>query len=98
MLIGREIGGTLFPMNGGFTYSDPTILGANKGNIEIHPNTTGIYHTHGSNDPGFDNNNFSPRDLMTSRNAMLNMYLMTPNGKPMQFSSPLSGGLDRCNP
>lgn len=98
ILISREIGGTIYLNNGGYSYTTPVVLGSSSGNISIQSNSTAIYHTHGSNDPGYDNNNFSSRDIQTSRETGLNMYLGTPDGQAVQYFNPFSGGINRCNP
>jgi len=92
--VGREFGGTVYPSGGGYTYTAPIMLGGAGGSLNILSGSSAIYHTHGSNDPGYDNNNFSPRDIQTSFETGLNMYLGTPDGGPVQFFSPISGSGD----
>jgi RHS repeat-associated protein len=86
---GAEYAGRIYSNpNGTFSYTAPvkgTLAGSNPG--PIGPNNVGDYHTHGANDPGYDNENFSnPGDItgITADNAASpggNIgYLGTPMG------------------
>lgn len=43
-------------------------------------NTTAIYHTHGSGEPGYNNEIFSLADVMYSIGNRVNSYVGTPGG------------------
>ena len=54
------------------------------------------WHTHGGNDPGYDNENFSPADTNFSDNYGLDGYLITPNNQFRQYI-PGGGDINRGN-
>jgi hypothetical protein len=41
--------------------------------------------THGGNDPGYDNENFSPRDKANAQGEHVDSYLGTPNGTIREY-------------
>jgi hypothetical protein len=70
-----------------FSYTQPvagTVDSVNIGNPQTTvPNGTAAsasYHTHGGPDPRYDNENFSPQDLLSDRLAGVDGYLGTPAG------------------
>lgn len=70
-----------------FSHTRPvagTVSSVNIGNpsTSVPPGTTASasYHTHGGPDPRFDNENFSPQDILSDRLAGVDGYLGTPAG------------------
>jgi hypothetical protein len=43
------------------------------------------WHTHGGNDPGYDNENFSPQDKANARREHVDSYLGTPGGTIREY-------------
>lgn len=82
---GREYGGWVYKNSDG-TYSyDPPVQGTKDGmtNMPAKPANGEVwYHTHGANDPGYDNENFSdtPGDKGYSKQESATGYLATPSG------------------
>jgi len=84
----REHGGWIYlNADNTFGYTRPvagTVASVNLGDPEQSvPNGTrasASYHTHGGPDPRFDNENFSPQDLLADRIVGVDGYLGTPAG------------------
>lgn len=78
----REYGGYIYRnKDGTYSYTSP-VKGSQAGLTSLGnkpKNTTADYHTHGSNDPGYDNNNFSKADKKDNKKSGLNGYLGTPS-------------------
>ena len=51
------------------------------------PGTTNAarLHTHGGNDPGYDNEHFSPQDMRNARHDQVPSYLATPHGSIQRY-------------
>ncbi|MDL5367279.1 DUF4329 domain-containing protein [Xanthomonas sp. NCPPB 2654] len=90
---GAEYAGRIYRNpNGTFSYTSPSrgsMAGSSPG--PVGPNSVGDYHTHGANDPGYDNENFSNPDItgITADNAAAQNgnigYLGTPAGKIKKY-------------
>ena len=84
----REHGGWVYRnADGSFGHTDPVagqVASVNIGNpmtaIPGGTQATATYHTHGGPDPRYDNENFSPQDILSDRIAGVDGYLGTPAG------------------
>lgn len=84
----REHGGWIFRKpDGSFNSTNPVAGGVASVNIgnpvtSVPPGTaaTASYHTHGGPDPRYDNENFSPQDILSDIQAGVDGYLGTPAG------------------
>jgi RHS repeat-associated protein len=83
---------------GAYTYSLPRQgkkASSDPGSCPVTGSNRGVYHTHGGNDPGYDNENFSPADKAFSDDDKQPIYLGTPNGLIKKYIpvpvSPLNG-------
>ena len=84
----REHGGWVYRnADGSFGHTDPVggqVASVNIGNpttsVPDGTRATATYHTHGGPDPRFDNENFSPQDILSDRIAGVDGYLGTPAG------------------
>lgn len=84
----REHGGWIYRnADNTFGYTNPvagTVSTINIGNpatsVPMGTTASASYHTHGGPDPRFDNENFSPQDLLSDRLARTDGYLGTPAG------------------
>ena len=87
---GKEYGGVIYTKpNGSSSYTAP-VPGGQAGVIipfNTSPPATGWYHTHGANDPGYDNENFSSADLNISNSRNIPGYLGTPSGAIKEYTS-----------
>lgn len=96
----REHGGWVYRnADNTFGYTDPvagTVASVNLGNpVSSVPNGTrasASYHTHGGPDPRYDNENFSPQDLLGDRIVGVDGYLGTPAGF-MKFHNHRTGDI-----
>lgn len=96
----REHGGWIYRnADNTFGYTDPvagTVASVNLGNpVSSVPNGTrasASYHTHGGPDPRYDNENFSPQDLLGDRIVGVDGYLGTPAGF-MKFHNHRTGDI-----
>lgn len=83
----KETGGYVYRNpDGSYSYTAPT-TGSSDG-ITLPPpppTTTADYHTHGSDDPGYNNNDFSQTDKDGNINGGINGYLGTPEGGIKKF-------------
>jgi RHS repeat-associated protein len=88
--------------DGSYSYTAPnrgTVASSSHGSIgSLPPGTTnaGLYHTHGSATPGYDNEHFSPQDRGNARREHVPSYLATPGGKVLKFD-PNTGRVTRLN-
>jgi RHS repeat-associated protein len=88
----REYGGWVVQNSDGtFSYTAPNIgsgAGVNPGPKPT--NAVADYHTHGSNDPGYDNNNFSPQDTGSNpggnQGENVNGFLATPDSSIKKYN------------
>ncbi len=83
---------------GAYSYTAPnrgTKDRSNPGSCPILGHNEGAYHTHGGNDPAYDNENFSPADKDFSDSENLPLYLGTPMGDIKKYvpvpGNPLKG-------
>ena len=84
----REHGGWIYRnADGSFNSTDPVagdVASVNIGNpvTAVPPRTVAAasYHTHGGPDPRYDNENFSPQDILSDNLAGVDGYLGTPAG------------------
>jgi len=85
-----------------YSYTSPnrgTVDRSSHGSIDSLPSGTtnaGLYHTHGSATPGYDNKHFSPQDKGNARREHVPSYLATPGGKVLK-SDPDTGRVTRLN-
>ena len=85
-----EFGSAIYKNSDG-TYSYTTAnIGANSQtyiNENLPEGTTreGAIHSHGSEDPGYDNNNFSPGDKSAADALKQNEYVVTPSGELKEY-------------
>lgn len=84
----REHGGWIYRnRDGTYGYTDPvagTVASVDIGAKSSVPRGTlasASYHTHGGPDPRYDNENFSPADLLSDRLQQVDGYLGTPAGQ-----------------
>ncbi|MCP1106292.1 DUF4329 domain-containing protein [Serratia nevei] len=82
---GREYGGRICKnKDGTYTYTAPipgTLDQTFVGSCPAGKKNAGDYHTHGANDPGYDNENFSSVDTRGNDAENVPGYLGTPGGK-----------------
>ncbi len=84
----REHGGWIYRnADGSFGRTEPIagqVASVNIGNpanmVPANTRATASYHTHGGPDPRFDNENFSPQDILSDIQAGVDGYLGTPAG------------------
>lgn len=83
----REYGGWVY-RHGDGTYSSTNPVPGTAASVDIGPptrvpsgtTTTASYHTHGGFDPRYDNENFSPQDILADVLSGVDGYLATPSG------------------
>ena len=86
----KEFGSALYQNKDG-TYSYAVAYIGSEASTEVNENipkgTTreGAIHTHGSEDPGFDNNEFSPTDKSAADSYKQNEYVVTPSGDLKEY-------------
>jgi len=89
-----EYAGWVYQGSGGnYSYTAPiqgTMAGSNPGAPLPGATSVGIYHTHGADVPGFDNNIFSPQDTGVFNAGYFQGYLGTPSGTVQQYD-PFTG-------
>ena len=99
IVLGQEFAGTTYQNpNGTYSYTAPnggTLAGSSHG--PINSNTTGLYHTHGANDPGYANEYYSPLDQSNAINLGIPSYLGTPSGKTFSID-PSTGQIRTLGP
>ncbi|MFZ1976638.1 MAG: DUF4329 domain-containing protein [Bacteroidota bacterium] len=71
--------------NGTYSYTTPIPLGEAGGNLQKPYGTVALYHTHGANTPGMNNENFSGADKIAAAELPGNSYLGTPQGVIKKF-------------
>ena len=88
----REYAGRICQMwfgLGSCTYTPP-IPGSKDhstpGTCPFGNSNVGMYHTHGGNDPGYDNEHFSPKDKDAADREQVPSYLGTPSGNALQYT------------
>jgi hypothetical protein len=87
--------------DGTYTYTPPnkgTKDGSNIGPpCSKGAKNEGDYHTHGADDPGYDNENFSPADKEGIDGDMLPGFLGTPKGRIKKYTpDPTRTGHGKC--
>jgi len=87
---GKEYGGWVYQNSDG-TYSYTAPVPGTKDGLILPPRppgkkTTGDYHTHGANDPGYKNEDFSNRDKSGNDATGTTGYLGTPSGKIKKYT------------
>ena len=89
---GREYAGRIYQNSDGtYSYTAPnkgTKSGSCPGETPADKKNEGYYHTHGSDDPGYDNENFSPEDKNFANNEGKPGYVGTPSGKTKKYDPP----------
>jgi len=78
---------------GWWSYTEPnkgTMDKSNPGSCPWNGKNGGMYHTHGANDPRYDNENFSPQDKSVADAEKVPSYLGTPSGEIKKYN-PASG-------
>ncbi len=95
----REYGGWIYRnADGSFAHTAPVRgepAGVDIGHPSVVPagtTATASYHTHAAFDPRFDNENFSPQDILANRIFQVDGYLGTPAGW-MKYHDVRSGGI-----
>jgi uncharacterized protein RhaS with RHS repeats len=84
---GREYAGFIIQNeNGTYSYTTPIPLGEVGGNLQKPQGTVALYHTHGANTPGINNENFSGADKIAASDLPGNSYLGTPQGVIKKFN------------
>lgn len=84
---GREYGGWIYRNTDG-TYSYVAPSKGGKDGLILPKKPAGVcadYHTHGANDPGYDNENFSPTDKASNDRLPGPGYLGTPGGRIKKY-------------
>jgi RHS repeat-associated protein len=88
----KEYGGMIYKNpDGSYSYTKPnegTKDSVNPGGPSASPKgtqPTGYYHTHGENDPGYDNENFSTPDKNYAHRYKIDGYLGTPSGALKEY-------------
>ncbi|MDD4910182.1 MAG: DUF4329 domain-containing protein [Candidatus Omnitrophica bacterium] len=86
---GREYGGWVYENpNGTYSYTKPypgSKAGTSLGPRPSGGRVVGDYHTHGANDPGYNNENFSLQDIADNRRSGTTGYLGTPSGAVKKY-------------
>jgi hypothetical protein len=87
---GIEYGGSIYKKNdGSYSYTQPN-KGAKDhvsfGHCPLFHDRAGYYHTHGSDDPGYDNENFSRQDKQMADDNNVPSYLGTPHGDIKEYT------------
>nr|VFK64474.1 MAG: protein of unknown function (DUF4329) [Candidatus Kentron sp. UNK]VFK71103.1 MAG: protein of unknown function (DUF4329) [Candidatus Kentron sp. UNK] len=84
---GREYGGMVYKNpDGTYSYAPrnrgtlDSVDSGGPGSVPSGTKATAYYHTHGSNDPGYDNEVFSPLDVGYANHYKIDGYLGTPGG------------------
>jgi len=78
---------------GSYSYTEPnagTVASSNPGTCPITGSNEGYYHTHGGDDPRYDNENFSPADKRISDFEQKPGFVGTPHGDIKEYL-PISG-------
>ena len=106
---GREYGGWIYQNSDGtYSYTESNSgsrAGTSLGPVPQGVQITGDYHTHGANDPGYDNENFSQTDKIGNDQMNTTGYLGTPSGTIKRYDPstsqetiiPQSGGCPASN-
>ena len=84
----REYGGWIY-RNGDGTYGYTAPIAGTPSSVDIGPKSSipggttasASYHTHAAADPRYNNEDFSPSDLLTDRLQRVDGYLGTPAGQ-----------------
>ncbi len=87
---GREYAGRVYQNSDGtFSYTEPnqgTKAASSPGDVPDDTKGVGRYHTHGKDDPGYDNEHFSGPDRDNARNEQVDSFLGTPSGSIQKFT------------
>ncbi len=90
IVMSKEFGSAIYQNSDGtFSYTI-AYIGSQAGteiNENIPEGTTRVsaIHSHGSEDPGYDNNNFSPTDKTAAESIGQNEYVVTPSGQLKEY-------------
>ena len=90
IVMSQEFGSAIYKNSDG-TFSYTTAYIGSQAGTEINENipagTTreSAIHAHGSEDPGYDNNNFSPTDKNAAESIGQNEYVVTPSGQLKEY-------------
>jgi hypothetical protein len=82
----REYSGEVVRARGGYQYTAPRRYGQHSS--EVRTGTLGYeagYHSHGADNPGYDDENFSPQDRKVADDSGKPMYVLTPSGNLMRY-------------
>lgn len=86
---GKEYGGKIYENDDGtYSYTPPnpgTKDSVDPGSVPPGRKDAGTYHTHGSNDPGYDNENFSQDDIDYFEGSGEPGYVGTPSGDTKKY-------------
>jgi len=84
---GREYQGEIVSTPEGYSSTEPRPGTQTGGTVNTGiPNYDGYYHSHGANDPGYDNENFSSRDA--NGNFCCDKKIADGTGKPAYLVTP----------
>ncbi|MCC7517509.1 MAG: DUF4329 domain-containing protein, partial [Pseudomonadales bacterium] len=86
---GREYAGRVYEnADGSYSYTEPNPGTKDSSTPPSVPDGTqnaGRYHTHGANDPGYDNENYSDTDKQNAEDEGVPSYLGTPSGDTKKY-------------
>jgi len=83
---GVEYAGRLYELNDGlYSYTSPNRGTKDRSTPGFCENSRGYYHTHGDNDPRYDNENFSPADKYIAELENYPGYVGTPSGSIKKY-------------
>lgn len=89
---GAEYAGSIFQSKSTKKFSFTTgIKGKKDGSVPSYPDSgyklVGVIHTHGANDEGYVNEQFSDRDKSLSSQIKVPVYLATPSGQIKEYKN-----------
>ena len=89
---GAEYAGSIFQSKSTNKFSFTTgIKGKKDGSVPSYPDPgyklVGVIHTHGANDKGYVNEQFSDRDKSLSSQIKVPVYLVTPSGQIKEYKN-----------
>jgi RHS repeat-associated protein len=87
---GVEYAGSIYKSpDNSYSYTAPnkgTKEGSDHGSVPAGKKEAGLYHTHGGNEPGFNNEGFSTQDMINSDFVKVPSYLGTPSGDIKKYT------------